>query len=1766
MDGPRARPTSIDDVLLQQRHLTHGGKRGGKAQRTAQGPAKKKGHGLTLIEIAEDKLTKVAAESWSDAARKKTPPPAFKPELVKSIYQEELGGKAKKSPPLRRVMLLEISQYLENYLWPNFEADSSDEHVISIMLMVNEKFRENIDPWLSFKSKETVFPDFFKRVLALLEAPESTLKMHEKTAYLLFTINIFQSLENEMVRGQALRLVSLPLWMALSSGRLQLELHAHPQLAKHWKSLQKKDQKQRPESRFIPAMLDQFLDVVQGAVKDPPSASAPEPMEVASEKVQVPAVLAPDQEDDTVYSEDGEEEEDESESDLEEDEAAEEGGGDAAGKPGAAAPEGQAGVSTWIKKKPQGSKAKQQGKRGRGGAKEHAPKPPPTEPWLDRASVLHCERSVELLIDLLSQLPTRRFVRTLVEDRAILIKCRLSRLYKFPGEGANLFRQLIDLFQFYMAFPIDDHTGEPQTDDDVASAHYEKVCQVQRLAFKHWPQLKELALSNCGSVEKRDVLKRHLAALTEDELRFLVTHQLRLVAEDDPWAQDKGFLTEVMLSTYERRRMQREVINEMPLYPTEGVLWDENQIPSANYTGESCLALPKLNLQFLTDHDYLLRNFNLFRLEATYEIREDIANVLGRVGAFWDDDDFVRFAGWARMSLPVGSCKITEVRKPSVDENKPAAVTADIVIDTTPARRDVRKPSVGENKPAAVTADIVIDTTPARRDVRGEWDELKQHDVLFLLTIRPPSAAEAAAMHSSGRKPGMCEQYGLVTVRGCEVIEMKDEGGRLINDFTGRVKREEWKPPTGCVRTLTVAMDTAQYQMDMNHMVKTKGEDVYGSFNLLMRRKPKENNFKAVLESIRDLMNEDVIIPPWLHDIFLGYGDPAAAQYTAMEKVWCTVDFKDIFLGAERSTKSFPYYDVQFTNKEAASKAGGISNLAHPIGSRSFPPTPSLAMTPSSLARRLPPKPDTLLRTVDFKDTFLDAKHLIKSFPHYDVQFTNKEAASKAGGISNLPPPYRITFPEEGPAPLPAASNAPPGAADASKAKPILKVESYTPPDPGPYPQNKPRQNTVRFTPVQVEAINSGVQPGLTMVVGPPGTGKTDTAVQIMNVLYHNCPGQRTLLITHSNQALNDLFQKILERDVPSRYLLRLGMGEQELDTEQDFSRVGRVNASLARRLELLSEVEKLSRQFGVSEDVAYTCETAAYFWLMHVMSRWEKFMIHVGKRKGEAAAVAELFPFKEFFADAPEQVFSGKTYEEDMERARGCFRHLKTIFQELEEIRPFELMKGQSDRINYLMTKQAKVVAMTCTHAALKRSEFVELAFKYDNLLMEEAAQILEIETFIPMLLVKKTRQEDGVSRLKRVCLIGDHHQLPPVVKNMAFQKYSHLDQSLFTRFIRLGTPYVELNAQGRARPSMAKLYNWRYRALGDLPNVNNAPAFALANPGFAHVYQFIDVPDYMGKGETEPTPYFYQNLGEAEYLVSVYCFMRLMGYPANKISVLTTYNGQKALLRDVTTVDKYQGQQNDIILLSLVRTRVVGHLRDVRRLVVAMSRSRYGLYIFGRQAIFAECYELQPTFKPTQLALVKGEAMGACQRKRIGGDGGPGGPRCSGASGCAAAAGATAAADTEEDRRGTAKGTATTADPEEDGRSTSKGTAIAVDAIADGRSTSKGAAIAADAAADVRSTAKGTATTADAEEVGRSFSTGTAIAAADAIADGRSTVKGAKAAADAEEDERSTNQGAVTSAHAAADRSRQVQKALQHTQMQTQQRTEGAPPKALH
>ena len=342
--------------------------------------------------------------------------------------------------------------------------------------------------------------------------------------------------------------------------------------------------------------------------------------------------------------------------------------------------------------------------------------------------------------------------------------------------------------------------------------------------------------------------------------------------------------------------------------------------------------------------------------------------------------------------------------------------------------------------------------------------------------------------------------------------------------------------------------------------------------------------------------------------------------------------------------------------------------------------------------------------------------------------------------------------------------------------------------------------------------------------------------------------------------------------------------------------------------------------------------------------------------------------------------------------RGAGEGLHACTLF--VGNCRPFELLRSYRERSSYLITHHARVIAMTCTHAAIKRHSFIAQRMQYDTVVMEESAQVLEIETFIPLLL-QLNNPESG-SRLKRVVLLGDHHQLPPVVKHRAFQHFAHLDQSLFTRLIRLGTPHIQLNAQGRSRPSLAALWSWRYSHLINLPNTVHAPHYRQANPGLLYDYQLINVDDYQGQGESTPSPFYYQNLGEAEYVVAFYQYLRLMGYPASRVSILTTYNGQKQLIRDVmaqrcerhplfgackvSTVDQYQGQQNDFILLSLVRTRHAGHLRDVRRLVVAMSRARLGLYVFARAALFANCFELTRTIgqmmqRPTRLLVLERE-----------------------------------------------------------------------------------------------------------------------------------------------------------------------------------------------
>ncbi|KAI1274811.1 hypothetical protein F5Y07DRAFT_372295 [Xylaria sp. FL0933] len=1097
-------------------------------------------------------------------------------------------------------------------------------------------------------------------------------------------------------------------------------------------------------------------------------------------------------------------------------------------------------------------------------------------------NVLYCERFVEFISDLLSQLPTRRYVNTLLQDLHILPALRLSPM--FNDEDNALLRDQYALLNHYVHFSIDDQSGAQYSRTEAYDRHCVELGKLQRVALRHFKEkLTVLALSNYASIDKRNELENLLEVLTDNELiKLLSLLELRIsYPESTNIVLDRQFLMEVLLSTFEKRKTFQETARDLSILPTEDSLFDQSLLRTDSYDASRPLALPKLKLQYLSVGDFLWRALVLYRCESFYGIRKDISDVLRRLRPEVRRSGETGFAGSSKMALPIS--------RPSILEVVP--------------------PLVGDDKPSIVRAEISLDFRRLGDRVRREWDSLRPDDVVFLVAV--DATVQTAITNGSGSSIAEAKKLGLITVRTAEVSQILDEKGKLIRDPSAYFNGPNRSP----VRRMQLRLDAKMYKEDSERVAQGK-PDVYERINLIVRRSGRENNFKPVLESIRTLTLSEVPLPSWLHENFLGYGDPAGATYKHLPN---------------RVTK------------------------------------------------------------IDFRDTFLDWQHLVESLPGKTIE-PGFEVTSSFG------PPYVLESIDKAPVEM---------TSKASKKRrrdtePAMlaeietyKVSTYKPPNLGPYPVDAPKLNTVRFTAAQIEAIMSGTQPGLTVIVGPPGTGKTDVATQIINNIYHNFPEQRTLLVAHSNQALNQLFAKIVALDIDERHLLRLGHGEEELDTEGNFSKHGRVESFLEIRDRYLLEVNRLAASMGAPGAHGNSAETAGYFNSVYVQPAWKKFTEIMNDSSSSAVDIIQAFPFHTFFADAPQPLFPA---EDDraavVDVAEGCYRHISKMFSELEDVQPFEILRRDRDKANYLLTNEARIIAMTSTHAAMRRSEIASLGFHYDNVVMEEAAQITEIENFIPLAMQKP---KDGQMALQRVVLCGDHFQNSPVIQSLAFRHYANLEQSLFSRLVRLGIPVVTLDQQGRARPSIAALYQWRYPNLGNLPHVESLPEFQTANAGFKYEYQFINVPDYKGHGEVEPTPHFIQNLGEAEYAVALYQYMRLLGYPASKISILTTYAGQRALVKDilafrcenqaifgmpkiVTTVDKYQGEQNDYVILSLTRTSRVGYLRDIRRLTVALSRARLGLYIVGRREVFEACYELRSAFdlllqRPDKLVLSTGE-----------------------------------------------------------------------------------------------------------------------------------------------------------------------------------------------
>ena len=448
--------------------------------------------------------------------------------------------------------------------------------------------------------------------------------------------------------------------------------------------------------------------------------------------------------------------------------------------------------------------------------------------------------------------------------------------------------------------------------------------------------------------------------------------------------------------------------------------------------------------------------------------------------------------------------------------------------------------------------------------------------------------------------------------------------------------------------------------------------------------------------------------------------------------------------------------------------------------------------------------------------------------------------------------------------------------------------------------QLKPEKRT--FTPItfpwlnktQEQAVNEVLwAKDVEVVHGPPGTGKTTTLVEAIYETLHR--ETQVLVCAQSNMAVDWISEKLVDHGVP---VLRIG-------------NPSRVNDKM----------------------LSFTYE--------------RKFESH---------------------PDYPELWSIRKTIRQIKEnRKRGDNMHQK-IARLRDRASEIEMA------INAQLFDEARVVACTLVGSANK----LLVRHKFSTLFIDEAAQALEPACWI------------AIRRASRVILAGDHQQLPPTIKCYEAMKQG-LGKTLMERIVENQPDAVTLlKVQYRMNDDIMKFSSdWFYH--GAVESDESVKHRSVLD--FEHSIQWIDGNEILQQvnedlKETERLEIDFSeqfigenhgriNKAEAELVLSTLKnYIDKIGkerFLAERLDVgiISPYKVQTQYLRQqirkreefrpfrqvisVNTVDGFQGQERDIILISLVRSNdngQIGFLSDLRRMNVAMTRARMKLIIFGDKA----------------------------------------------------------------------------------------------------------------------------------------------------------------------------------------------------------------------
>lgn len=434
------------------------------------------------------------------------------------------------------------------------------------------------------------------------------------------------------------------------------------------------------------------------------------------------------------------------------------------------------------------------------------------------------------------------------------------------------------------------------------------------------------------------------------------------------------------------------------------------------------------------------------------------------------------------------------------------------------------------------------------------------------------------------------------------------------------------------------------------------------------------------------------------------------------------------------------------------------------------------------------------------------------------------------------------------------------------------------------------------LNPTQEKAVNEVLwAKDVAIVHGPPGTGKTTTLVEAINETLMR--ESQVLVCAQSNMAVDWISEKLVDRGVN---VLRIGNPTRVNDKMLGFT--------YERRFEAHPDYPQL--------------------WAIRKAIR----ELRKNRKKGS------------------------ESYHQKLER-------LKSRATELEI------------RINSELLGEARVIACTLVGSAHRLLE----GMKFGTLFIDEAAQALEAACWIPM------------RRATRVILAGDHCQLPPTVKSIAALR-AGLGKTLMERIAENKPEVVTLlKIQYRMNEEIMRFSSdWFYHGeVESAPQIKYRSILEDDSP-----ITWIDTSneenqvtiegDDVTSGEKRDDMNFHEQfVGEsfgrinkaeadltlltlAEYLTQV--GKRRVLEESIDVGIISPYRAQvqylKRLLKkyeffkpyrrliSVNTVDGFQGQERDVILISLVRSNdegQIGFLKDLRRMNVAMTRARMKLIILG-------------------------------------------------------------------------------------------------------------------------------------------------------------------------------------------------------------------------